>query len=199
LSVLALLAIAALAQDTPIALCAGRLLDVRSGEVRERVVVLVRGERIESIAPAASCSLPVDTRVVDLSNATVLPGLIDVHVHLAWGPAQPGASELPGASEAAATLRAGFTTVRNLGSTGGADIALRAAIERGEVLGPRMLAAGAALGVEGGTCDSVRARPTPRRARCRSSGCAQSSRPPTRAACASRRTPKALRRSATRC
>ena len=132
-----------------------RLLDVASGRVVENAVVLVRGDRIEVAGHAARVAVPPGARILELPGATILPGLIDAHVHLAWGSASNKEDPLPGAAEARATLFAGFTTVRNLGSTGRADLALRDAIAAGSLPGPRMLAAGAPLGIPGGVCDSV--------------------------------------------
>lgn len=136
------------------ALKAGRMLDVRRGVYLDHAVILVEGDRIRAVGAAAQVKIPEGAHVVDLSRLTVLPGLIDAHVHLAWGAREPG-KPLPGTDEAKATLEAGFTTVRNPGSTGGADLALRDAIESGVARGPRMLAAGAALGMPGGACDRV--------------------------------------------
>jgi imidazolonepropionase-like amidohydrolase len=147
-------AVAAHGETTVLALKCGRLLDVRRGAYLDHALILVRGDRIESVGPAAQVKIPEGARVVDLSSLTVLPGLIDAHVHLAWGLPEPG-KPLPGTEEAKATLLAGFTTVRNPGSTGKADLTLRDAIEGGAVRGPRILAAGAALGAPGGACDRV--------------------------------------------
>jgi imidazolonepropionase-like amidohydrolase len=131
----------------------GALLDVEAGrELRDKQVV-VRGDRIEAVRDLKD-SLPPNAEVIDLPGVTLLPGLIDAHVHLAWA-GSGAAGKLAGSDEARATLDAGFTTVRNLGSTGWADLALRDAIEKGQVPGPRMLIAGPALGLKGGVCDSV--------------------------------------------
>lgn len=135
-----------------VAVRAQRLLDVRAGKMVAGAVVLVRGDTIVAAGPAAETPIPAAARVMDLGDVTLLPGLIDAHVHLAW--ATP-ATKLPGARDAECTLRAGFTTVRNLGSTGRADLALRDAIRRGDVPGPRMLAAGPGIGAPGGACDQV--------------------------------------------
>jgi len=136
---------------------AARMLDVKSGRYVENAAVLLRGRRIEASGPAARLRVPAGATTVDLGDATLLPGLIDAHVHLAWAPpsnATP-ATSLAGSEEARATLLAGFTTVRNPGSTGRADILLRDAIADGRLPGPRILAAGPALGVKGGVCDRV--------------------------------------------
>jgi imidazolonepropionase-like amidohydrolase len=137
-----------------VAILAGRMLDVRTGTLIENPVILTDGSRIRAAGPASRVKIPTETPVLDWSGLTVLPGLIDAHVHLAWGTPEPGKPQ-PGTGEAWATLNAGFTTVRNPGSTGAADVRLRDAIEAGLVEGPRMQAAGFALGREGGVCDRV--------------------------------------------
>jgi imidazolonepropionase-like amidohydrolase len=147
------LAPAPAATERVVVLRPAAILDVEAGQRLRGKLVVVRGDRIESIRDSAE-SLPADAEVIDLPGATLLPGLIDAHVHLAW--AGPGAAGvLVGKDEAKATLEAGFTTVRNLGSTGWTDLALRDAVERGQVPGPRMLIAGPALGLKGGVCDAV--------------------------------------------
>jgi imidazolonepropionase-like amidohydrolase len=138
------------AADRVIVLRPEAILDVEAGRRLPGQRAVVRGGRIEALLDPAS-PLPEGAEVIDLPGLTLLPGLIDAHVHLAWA----SAGALAGRDEARATLDAGFTTVRNLGSTGWADLALRDAIERGQVPGPRMLIAGPALGLKGGVCDSV--------------------------------------------
>ncbi|MFQ5983316.1 MAG: amidohydrolase family protein, partial [Woeseiaceae bacterium] len=142
---------------------AGRLLDVADGRVLTNRVIVVRGDRIERTGSAGSIDIPQDADVVDLSDATVLPGLIDMHVHLTGDPDAQGyknlAASVPrnalfGAANARRTLMAGFTTVRNVGAGGYADIALRDAINHGDVPGPRMRVTGPALGITGGHCDN---------------------------------------------
>jgi imidazolonepropionase-like amidohydrolase len=133
---------------------AARLLDVDTGETVRDAAVVVADDRIRFVGPASLIEPAAAARVLDLGDRTLLPGLIDAHVHLAWGrPTTPG--EIVGAEDARRTLLAGFTTVRNLGSTAGADLALRDAIEAGTVEGPRMVAAGTPLGAKGGVCDQV--------------------------------------------
>lgn len=142
-----------------IAVRAARLLDVETGTLREKQVVLVAKGRIVSVGPAGTVKLPARTAVIELGDATLLPGLIDAHTHLAWMPQaapSPGATPaLPGLEEARTTLLAGFTTVRNLGSTGRADVRLRDAIRDGRAEGPRVLAAGPGIGAPGSACDNV--------------------------------------------
>ena len=141
---------------------AAKVLDVRSGQLLEDRVIVIRGDKIEQIVPAAQANIPKDARVVDLGRATVLPGLIDAHVHLTgskYHGYQALSVSIPrqalyGAVNARRTLEAGFTTVRNVGAAGYADVALRDAINDGEIPGPRALVSGPALGITGGHCDN---------------------------------------------
>ncbi len=142
---------------------AGRLLDVADARMLTNRIIVVRGDRIERIGSASSIDIPGDADVVDLSDATVLPGLIDMHVHLTGDPDAHGyknlAASVPrnalfGAANARRTLNAGFTSVRNVGAGGYADIALRDAINHGDVPGPRMRVSGPSLGITGGHCDN---------------------------------------------
>jgi imidazolonepropionase-like amidohydrolase len=147
-----------------VAVKAGRVLDVRSGKYAERQIILIEGDRIKQIGPEAEMELRLHSESrVDLSQRTVLPGLIDAHTHITFDPGQTGyrglAVSIPrtaliGARNARVTLEAGFTTIRNLAADGYADIALRDAILAGDVAGPRILASGPALGITGGHCDS---------------------------------------------
>src|SRR5262245_39065616 len=147
-------------RDRPgqLALRASRLIDIEQGTVITDAVVLVEGPRIVAVGTREQVKVPEGARLLDLGSRWLLPGLVDAHVHLAWsGTAGPSGEDdpPPGAADALATLRAGFTTVRNLGSTGFADLLLRDAIEAGRVPGPRMLVAGPGLGARGGTCARV--------------------------------------------
>ena len=149
-----------IAQDRPVAVRAGRMLDVRSGELRPNVTILIRGDRI--VAVGENLRLPSDAEVIDLGQATVLPGLIDMHTHLTFdyrymGYRGLGLSEsrqtLMGVAASRKVLEAGFTTARNLGTSDWGDVALRDAIADGDFPGPRILAAGPSLGITGGHCD----------------------------------------------
>ncbi len=142
---------------------AGRLLDVDSGRLQADRRILIVDGRIESIASQRDIEIPSGAEYVDLSEMTVLPGLIDMHVHLTGNAEAQGygnlAASLPrntlfGAANARRTLQAGFTTVRNVGAGGFADVALRDAINYGDVVGPRMRVSGPSLGITGGHCDS---------------------------------------------
>ena len=148
------------AQTTRTAVKTGRVLDVRTGAYIEQAVILIEDGRIVSVG--RNVAIPASATVVDLSGMTVLPGLIDCHTHLTFDPGGFGYSSLGvsvprealrGAKNARLTLEAGFTTVRNVGSHGYTDIALRDAIDAGDVPGPRIIAAGPSLGITGGHCD----------------------------------------------
>ncbi len=148
------------ADQTPVLLKAARLIDGRTGAASSPGLVLVEGERIRAVGPSAS--LPAGARVIDLGNATLLPGLIDAHVHLTSTPSSTGyqglgvsvpRKALYGAVHAERTLRAGFTSVRNVGADGFADVALREAIVEDGLPGPRLLVSGPSLGITGGHCD----------------------------------------------
>jgi imidazolonepropionase-like amidohydrolase len=154
-----------LAQNRPkeiVLIKAGRLVDVRTGRVLTDQFILIEGDRVKQIGSARSVQIPAGARMIDLSNATVLPGLIDCHTHLTGEPGHNGYEALGisiprqalyGAKNAKLTLEAGFTTVRNVGASGYADVALRDAINAGDVPGPRIDASGPAIGVTGGHCD----------------------------------------------
>jgi imidazolonepropionase-like amidohydrolase len=162
LAVLFLLTISALAQTTPqkTVINAGRLLDVKTGRVLTNQQIVIEGDKIVSIGPATAT--PAGAQVINLPNSIVLPGLIDAHTHLTFENTKLGyeglgvsvpRETLTGAKNARLTLMAGFTTVRNLGATGYSDVALRDAINDGDVPGPRMLVSGPALSITGGHCD----------------------------------------------
>jgi imidazolonepropionase-like amidohydrolase len=140
----------------------GKLLDVKTGKILAGQVIVVEGDRIASVGPAAEIKPAPADGVIDLPNATVLPGLIDAHTHLTSNPKfgydalaiSVPRSALIGAHNARLTLEAGFTTVRNVGADGYSDVALRDAINAGDVPGPRMLVSGPPLGITGGHCDN---------------------------------------------
>jgi imidazolonepropionase-like amidohydrolase len=152
------------ATPTRIALHAARLLDVDSGRMLRDPLVLVEGDRIASVSEGGSA--PAGVQVIELGDTTLLPGLIDVHVHitgdstastgnyyrdiLTLGPVDEAVTAHVFAKR---TLDAGFTTVRSLGSSDYIDVALRNAINRGLVQGPRILAATLPLGATGGHAD----------------------------------------------
>ncbi len=145
---------------------AGRLVDGVSTTPRERVTIVVQGDRIEAIEDGFRAAGTGD-EVVDLAQATALPGFMDMHVHLTSE--QGRTSELDSIKKSEAdraydstvfaerTLLAGFTTVRNLGDHWNISIALRRAIEAGKVKGPRVFTAGRSIGTRGGHADATNA------------------------------------------
>jgi imidazolonepropionase-like amidohydrolase len=144
-----------------VAVKAARLIDGRGGPPVSPAVVLIEAGKIVAVGP--NLTIPADTKVVDLGSATLLPGLIEMHDHLTGSPANHGYQSLAystpreaidGVAAARTTLFAGFTTVRNVGAGGYADVALRDAINAGEVPGPRLVVSGPALGITGGHCDN---------------------------------------------
>ena len=141
---------------------AGRVLNVRTGELRANQAIVIEGDKISQIAPSGEIKGAAGDTTIDLPDATLLPGLIDMHTHLTFelsslsyeGLKISTAREaLHGARNARRTLEAGFTTVRNVGAKDYADIALRDAINDSDVIGPRVVASGPALGITGGHCD----------------------------------------------
>ena len=137
---------------------AAAMLDVVAGRIVENSVVLIEGEKITAVGPGLA--IPRGAEVFDLGDVTILPGLIDCHTHvtttyrflLEGGPMQDAVTS---AARAKITLDAGFTTVRDLWAKDFADVALRDAIDRGDVVGPRMLVATLAIGSTGGHNEDV--------------------------------------------
>jgi imidazolonepropionase-like amidohydrolase len=137
------------------------ILDVVTGDLIEDHLIVVKDGRIERVDAARSTDLPKGIDVVDLQGHTVLPGLIDMHVHLTSGGGYHGYESLKltderrailGVVHAETTLLAGFTTVRNVGAGSFGDVALRDAINEGDIPGPRMLVSGPPIGITGGHC-----------------------------------------------
>ena len=142
---------------------ADRMIDVTNGKVVQQAAVIVTDNVITASGRLKDLALPNEATRIDLGNATLMPGLMDMHVHLTSDATRHGYKRLEvslpraaitGVKHAKATLDAGFTTVRNVGAPGFADVALRDAINAGDVQGPRMFVAGPSLGVTGGHCDS---------------------------------------------
>ena len=133
-----------------IAIRAGRLFDARTGMVLTNQVVLIRGDRITEVG--GSLQIPRGARVIDLSAATVLPGMIDTHVHVNTGGQTPAERALIALTNAQIDLEAGFTTVLDMDSRGGFNtVDLRDAINAGLVAGPRMQVVGQSLNQRAGT------------------------------------------------
>jgi imidazolonepropionase-like amidohydrolase len=149
-------------QSQTVLVRARRLFDPVTGRMVDRPTVVVVGNKITSVSNGDAPSIP-GAAVIDLGDATLLPGFIDVHTHLTsdagsggyegLGISAPRAA-LIGARNARLTLLAGFTTVRNVGAEGYSDVALRDAINAGDVIGPRMQVSGPPLGITGGHCDN---------------------------------------------
>jgi imidazolonepropionase-like amidohydrolase len=154
--------VAAQQAQKSVVLHAGRLLDVKTGKLLSDQTLIITDGKIVSSGAAADAKSPADATRIDLANLTVLPGLIDAHTHLTMDPKfgyeRLGFSiprqTLTGAKNARLTLQAGFTTVRNVGAYGYSDVALRDAINAGDIPGPRMLVSGPALSITGGHCDN---------------------------------------------
>jgi imidazolonepropionase-like amidohydrolase len=148
-------------EDRSSVIRAGRLIDgTASGGVQRDQAIFIESGTIARVAPAAE--IPADANVVDLSSATVLPGLIDCHVHLVFSASQHALRDVLGEDDqqlllravgaARQALRAGITTVRDLGGRGGVTFRVRDAIEQGLIAGPRILASGSPITITGGHC-----------------------------------------------
>ena len=148
----------------PIALMAAHLFDSVSGKLVDHGVVVVSGGKI--LAVGSDAKIPDGSRVIDLGDATLLPGFIDAHVHLSQESSSnwyhdwfdgvmrfPAEQALYGAHYAKATLEAGITTVRDLGSGDYIALGMRNAIRAGQIPGPRMLVSNYAVGSSGGHAD----------------------------------------------
>jgi imidazolonepropionase-like amidohydrolase len=143
---------------------AGRLVDARAGAVLTNQAILIEGERIKELGPAGAVAghAPAGAKVIDLSGATVLPGLIDCHTHITSDPGDyyqqlfrqsPIDQAVVAHVFARRTLEAGFTTIRNVGADELVDVALRNAVNAGLVAGPRMLVSTMPLSATGGHGD----------------------------------------------
>jgi imidazolonepropionase-like amidohydrolase len=147
---------------------ADHMVDVIAGRVVDRPQITITDGRISSVA-SQGAPVAADARRIDLPGMTLLPGLIDMHVHLTSDPRFSGYKRLPftdnfwtvvGVANAKRTLEAGFTTVRNVGSRNFDDVALKQGIEQGFIPGPRIVPATYAIGATGGHCDSTEFPPS---------------------------------------
>lgn len=145
-----------------VAISADHMVDVLGGRTTDKPLVIVTDGRITAVGMQGSLAVPTGAKRVDLPGRTILPGLIDMHVHLTALAEVGGYQGLRytdsfwsavGVANAAKTLNAGFTSVRNVGSDGFQDVGLRQAIDGGFVPGPRITTAGYAIGATGGHCD----------------------------------------------
>jgi imidazolonepropionase-like amidohydrolase len=143
---------------------ADRLIDVTNGRVIQQPAIVIQDGLITSVGPRDATRVPSAAEIVDLPGVTLLPGLIDMHVHLDSDPTYGGYTGLEftdsfwtiiAVPNAKATLEAGFTTVRNVGSSDWSDVGLKQAIEAGKIPGPRIVPAGPSFGATGGHCDST--------------------------------------------
>ncbi len=142
---------------------AGRLFDGTSDTIRQNVVVVVQDDRIQNVGPEGAASIPSGATVIDLSHATVLPGLIDCHTHLGSRADRydeiyrfkdtPFQRAFAAVVHARKTLEAGFTTVRDVGSLPFLAVDLRNSINEGLVPGPRIVASGPGISITGGHGD----------------------------------------------
>ncbi|MBI2678133.1 MAG: amidohydrolase family protein [Candidatus Koribacter versatilis] len=141
---------------------AGHLLDVKTGQMLADQAIVIENDKIVRVGGQFKAVAPGET-YIDLSNATVVPGMVDAHTHITGDPWHHGYAGLAssaardalyGAQYAKVTLEAGFTTIRNVGAQGYADIDLRDAINSGGIEGPRIYASGPALSITGGHCDN---------------------------------------------
>jgi len=148
--------------EAPTVIKAGSLFDSHSGRVTRNAVIVIEGEKIVAVG-GPSTPVPDDANIIDLSDSFVLPGVMDMHTHIvsnldnyffAGYFQSPHRATIGGVVNAEKTLLAGFTTIRNVGAGDYADVAIRNAINAGEIPGPRMAVSGPGLGITGGHCDN---------------------------------------------
>ena len=144
---------------------AARMITIESPATVSNAVIVVTGDKIVAAGPASSVTIPSGAKVIDLGDVTLLPGFIDAHTHITGrtlgdplydlAPVRDyqGYGAIVGVANAETTLKAGFTSIRVLGSPNFDDMALRQAITDGRVWGPRMENAGNLIGITGGHCD----------------------------------------------
>lgn len=141
---------------------AGKMLDVKTGNVLNNKILIIEEGIISQITSKIPKNLE-NALIIDLSDKFVLPGLMDMHTHIVRNLSKsfydgyyqsPHRATIGGVVNANKTLLAGFTTIRNVGASDYQDIALRNAINSGEVPGPRMAVSGPSLGITGGHCDN---------------------------------------------
>lgn len=142
-------------------LTADAMVDPASGQLITNPAILIENGKISGVGTKTTISIPDTATVIDLGAKTIMPGMIDMHVHLTGSPSIRGYRSLGfsthrrlilGVGNAEKTLMSGFTTVRNVGAGGYSDIALRDAINDGDMIGPRMYVSGPPVGITGGHC-----------------------------------------------
>ena len=148
--------------ETPTVVKAGSLFDSQSGRVSRNAVIVIEGDKIVAVG-GPSTPVPDGASIIDLSDSFVLPGVMDMHTHIVGNLdnyffagyfQSPHRATIGGVVNAEKTLLAGFTTIRNVGAGDYADVAIRNAINAGEIPGPRMAVSGPGLGITGGHCDN---------------------------------------------
>lgn len=144
------------------AIKAGSLFNSETGKVIRNAVIVVEDDKITAVGGSGT-QIPEGAKVIDLSSSFVLPGVMDMHTHIVGNLdtyyfagyfQSPHRATIGGVVNAEKTLQAGFTTIRNVGAGDYADVALRNAINAGEIPGPRMAVSGPSLGITGGHCDN---------------------------------------------
>src|SRR4029077_6043450 len=154
-----------------VVLHAARVIDGTGAAPIVNGVVVVTDDKIVAVGKQGSVTIPAGARLIDLGNATLLPGFIDAHTHIIGRELNDPQSDdalvrdfestgaIIGVANAQKTLLSGFTTIRNVGAPNFDDMALRKAVGEGFVIGPRMQNAGHAIGITGGHCDENGYRP----------------------------------------
>ncbi len=157
-----------LAEEETVVVTAEKMLDVVSGKVVQHPQITIRAGRIVNVA-SAGAAIPAGARTFDLPGMTILPGLIDMHVHLTSDPHYSGYRTneftdnfwtVVGVANARKTVEAGFTTVRNVGSNNYDDVAIKQGIEEHQITGPRIVPATYMIGATGGHCDTTEFPPS---------------------------------------
>ena len=150
---------------------AARVIDGTGGAVINNGAVMVTDDKISMVGPFAAMSFPAGTKVIDLGDATLMPGFIDAHTHIvgrvlgdpegqnAFVHDYESTGAILAVANAEKTLMAGFTTIRNVGAPNFDDMAIRKAINEGWIAGPRIMTAGHSFGITGGHCDDNAYKP----------------------------------------
>ncbi|NVJ71342.1 MAG: amidohydrolase family protein [Alphaproteobacteria bacterium] len=163
LFVLSFLAVSFTASAKEIYLTADAMVDVAEGKLIEKPAIIVRDNRIVVIGRQGRLDVPEGAEIVALEGQTIMPGFMDMHVHLSSGPETPFFDSMGfsvprqtvvAVKNARRTLMAGFTTVRDLGAEGYSVIGVRDGVNAGDIIGPRIYAVGPALSITGGHCDN---------------------------------------------